>query len=328
MTDSSIDPTQPSPAPTPRPSRTDAASPYTRWAATLILVPGVPLLLASIAALALFYAAPARFSNLLARLPGQDLLRTILFFAPATLFAIVVLAALYALERPSQAPAAIAPARRPPVSLGILAIAVPLLLVAATAWVARFLAPGRFGSLLDPLPGTVYLQRVVTLAPPALFILTLAALAHALLTRPRAAPAPEPPHDGEPASRLARAGATLILLPSIPLLAVSLATLALYAFSPVRLDALLTRLSQPTVVRLALILAPAMSLAIVLLAGLYLFHAPRRPMANAAPTPPPAGRPPSEARQIIATGILTAGLALTALIGLGLIGALVWLLLR
>ena len=52
------------------------------------------MLLASVAALALFYLAPTRFGNLIDRLPGETFIRTALVFAPATLFAIVVLAAV------------------------------------------------------------------------------------------------------------------------------------------------------------------------------------------------------------------------------------------
>ena len=86
----------------------------TRLVATLVLIPTVPMLLASIAALALFYIAPVRFGNLINRLPGETFIRTALFFAPATLFAVVVLAALYALEKPIEpVPHEGIPGRRP-----------------------------------------------------------------------------------------------------------------------------------------------------------------------------------------------------------------------
>jgi hypothetical protein len=75
----------------------------TRWVAGLLLVPSVPLLLLSVAALALFYVAPERFGELLERLPGDQYLRSALAFAPAVLLAFVVLAILYALERPAPA---------------------------------------------------------------------------------------------------------------------------------------------------------------------------------------------------------------------------------
>ncbi|MEJ2571866.1 MAG: hypothetical protein P8Y98_15135 [Anaerolineales bacterium] len=57
-----------------------------RLVATLVLVPSVPMLIVSIAALALFYLAPTRFGNLIDRLPGETFIRTALVFAPATLF--------------------------------------------------------------------------------------------------------------------------------------------------------------------------------------------------------------------------------------------------
>ena len=75
----------------------------TRWVAGLLLVPSVPLLLLSVAALGLFYVAPERFGELLERLPGDQYLRSALAFAPAVLLAFVVLAILYALERPAPA---------------------------------------------------------------------------------------------------------------------------------------------------------------------------------------------------------------------------------
>jgi hypothetical protein len=91
--------------PDPSPERTRASRPRrgstTRWVAGLLLVPSVPLLLLSVAALGLFYVAPQRFGELLERLPGDQYLRSALAFAPAVLLAFVVLAILYALERPA-----------------------------------------------------------------------------------------------------------------------------------------------------------------------------------------------------------------------------------
>ncbi len=82
-----------------------------RVVATLVLVPAVPMLLLSIASLGLFYLAPVRFGQLISRLPGESLIRTALVFAPATLFAIVVLATLYAVEKPVQGGAGTCPQR-------------------------------------------------------------------------------------------------------------------------------------------------------------------------------------------------------------------------
>ncbi len=303
-----------------RPPQTEASSPSVRLAAKLVLIPAVPLLLGSVAALGLFYAAPTRFSRLLARLPGEDLLRTILFFAPVTLFAIVVLAALYALEKPGvPAPARPAP-RAPSMAASPLLITAPLLLAAVTAWVARFLAPGRFATLLEPLPGTAVLQSVVTFAPPTLMVLNLVTL---LCSAPRPGRGRTPAAPASPtATRWPRLVAGLLLVPTLPMLLASLVALVLYTFSPERLSALLTQLSQPTVVRLGLLFGPAALTAIVFLAALYLLSAAR-------PAPTPAlPLPPGETRQRVAVGVLVTGLAVTALIAVGLIGALAWLLLR
>jgi hypothetical protein len=313
-----------------RPAPSEAASPAVRWAATLVLIPAVPLLVGSVAALALFYAAPTRFSRVLAQLPGEDVLRTILFFAPVTLFAIVVLAALYALEKPGAVAAAPAPASagRPSLAAGPLLITAPLLLIAVTAWVARFLAPGRFAALLDPFPGTSLLQTLVTLSPPVLMLVNVAVLIGAGGGRSRRtlqAASATPP-----ATRWARRVAGLLLVPTLPLLLASIVALALYSFSPERLESLLTQLSQATVVRLGLLFGPAALTAIVFLASLYLLSSTRpAPMAaDAAPDAPAAPAPSGETRQHLAVGVLVTGLAVTALIALGLIGALVWLLLR
>lgn len=106
------------------------------------------------------------------------------------------------------------------------------------------------------------------------------------------------------------------------MLLVSIVALALYTFSPERLNALLTQLSQPTVVRLGLLFGPAALTAIVFLAALYL-------ISSARPAPVPAAlRPSGETRQFLAVGVLVTGLAVTALIAVGLIGALAWLLIR
>ena len=86
-----------------------------KFVATAVLVPAVPMLLLSIASLGLFYLAPVRFGEIISRLPGKSLIRTALVFAPATLFAIVVLALLYAVEQPVGVlvPARPRPGRKP-----------------------------------------------------------------------------------------------------------------------------------------------------------------------------------------------------------------------
>jgi hypothetical protein len=108
----------------------------TRWVAGLLLVPSVPLLLLSVAALGLFYVAPQRFGELLERLPGDQYLRSALAFAPAVLLAFVVLAILYALERPAPAEGegeTAAPATGGPAAVAVGAPAGPAAAVGAPA---------------------------------------------------------------------------------------------------------------------------------------------------------------------------------------------------
>ena len=77
-----------------------ATASFTRITATAVLVIAIPSLLLSSSALAVFYLAPDRFESILARLPGEAAIRTVLIFAPVTLLAIIVLALLYAFEKP------------------------------------------------------------------------------------------------------------------------------------------------------------------------------------------------------------------------------------
>lgn len=324
------------PPSSPAPARGDRRWRYTRLAAVLVLLPSAPMLLASIAGLALFYAAPARFESLLGRLPGEETIRTLLFFAPATLFAVVVLAFLYAIERPSPSRTPPAPAPRKPASTVALTAVVPLLLLSSAAWAARFIAPGRFGRLLDSLPGTAVLQRVVTLAPMVFFVVALVALFQILATRARREASAPKGAELDPsawpalAARLARLGAGLVLLPTLPMLVLSLLGLGLYYFAPERLQSLVDRLSQPTVVRLGVLFTPLALLAVVLLAGLYLTALPGRPRGGEPPISEAAVSEGGSAslRQTVAVGILVAGLIATVVVGVGLLAAVTWLLIR
>ncbi len=295
------------------------------------------MLLGSIGALALFYIAPARLESVITRLPGEGVIRTMLFFAPATLFAVVILAILYARDRPVTPQAQPLPTQHVPTSTWVLAFAAPALLLVVAAWAARFIAPGRFGRLLEALPGTSYLQRAITLAPYVLFPLVVAALFATLVARARGPKAeaqskkvgsgPSVPW-GSVSVNLAKLGVGLVLVPSVPMLFLSLAGLGLYYLSPERLENLVTRLSQATVIRLGVIFAPLALLTVVLLAGLFLAAYPRKNRPVAA-TPPETG--PSEGtstRRALAVGVLVGGLVLTVVVGLGLLAAIVWLLIR
>ncbi len=306
--------TRPDPTASPHnPSRA------TRTLALLVLIPGVPMLLASVAALILFYLAPDRLTRLLARLPGQEVIRTLLFFAPVTLFAVVILAVLYAREGTRLPPVPPPAARRPlPFTGWLLWISVPLLLASGVAWAARFLAPGRFQQVLEALPGTSYLQRLVSLAPSLLVaVVVVTLLVHGIRLRPQAEGAA--PSWSDLSLRLAKLAAVLVLLPSVPLLLLSSAGLALYYFEPDLLLGIAAKLSQATVLRLGVLVLPISLLALIFLATLTLMSMPTRP-ATAVQQ--------GEARRLAAVAVLVAGLMGTMATAVGVVGAVIWLLLR
>ncbi len=296
-----------------------AASPLTRWVAALVLIPTVPLLLLSVAALVLFYAAPTRFGSLIARLPGDELIRSMLVFAPATLLAVVVLAVLYAIERPGpSAPALALPAGAPPARLAagaLLVLGSPALLASVAVFVLSFAAPERVDALLVSLPGTPLLRLAVVVAPPLLFAIVLAAGGYLSLSSPVEAGV----HRTSLVRRLTGLAASLSLAVALPALGLSLTALALNRFYPARFEALLARLSLETFVRLGLLFAPAVLAAVALLAVLYLLD--RRREAPAPPTGPPL-------RSRLAVAVLAAGLLFTAVFVLGTLGVLLFLILR
>jgi hypothetical protein len=307
------------------PERTRAGRPRggstTRWVAGLLLVPSVPLLLLSVAALGLFYVAPERFGELLERLPGDQYLRSALAFAPAVLLAFVVLAILYALERPAPAEgeegaAASAPAAaipRPPraspafrVSALALLLATPAFLATAVAAQLAFIAPGRFWQALADLPGQRFLRAGVPLAPVAL--LGFLAVAGFMATR-TASP-------GWAGGRrwLTQAAARLPMATTLGLAVLlwlgSLGGLLLFQLRPELLEQLIERLTARTLFRIQLAFAPVILFAVVLLSGLSLMG--RR-----------AGRLGSsqDARSSAAVAVLSVGLVLTALLALALLAA-------
>jgi len=297
----------------------------TRWVAGLLLVPSVPLLLLSVAALGLFYVAPTRFGELLERLPGDQYLRSALAFAPAVLLAFVVLAILYALERPAPAegegeaaasppaPAEAAAVPRPPrassafrVSALALLLATPAFLASAVAALLAFIAPGRFWDLLSDLPGQRLLRAGVPLAPVALLgFLAVAGFMAARTASP-----------GWAGGRrwLTQAAARLPTATSLGLAMLlwlgSLGGLLLFQLRPELLEQLIERLTARTVFRIQLAFAPVILFAVVLLSGLSLIG--RR-----------AGRLgiTQDARSSAAVAVLSVGLLLTALLTLGLMAA-------
>jgi len=339
----------PEPMPDHSPEHTRAGRPRrgstTRWVAGLLLVPSVPLLLLSVAALGLFYVAPQRFGELLEQLPGDQYLRSALAFAPAVLLAFVVLAILYALERPAPAegegeavtsatggpaaavvgalavPAAVvvrAPAEaaaipRPPraspafrVSALALLLATPAFLASAVAALLAFIAPDPFWDLLSALPGQRYLRAGVPLAPLAL----LGFLVVAGMTAARTAAPEWAGRRKWLASVVPRLPTTISLVVAMLLWLGSLAGLLLFQLRPGLLDRLVDRLSTETLLRVQLAFAPVVLFAVVLLAGLSLIGGR------------PGLRGSSQAvRSTAAVALLSVGLVLTALLALALLAA-------
>jgi hypothetical protein len=123
--------------------------------------------------------------------------------------------------------------------------------------------------------------------------------------------------------RVAQWGATATLVAAVPLFGLAVTALGVYAASPGRFEALMERLTQETFIRLGLVFTPAALLSLVLLATLVLFFS-----RFTRPAQPAPARASSPWRQSLAVWVLTAGLALSAMIGLGLGGVAVYLVLR
>jgi hypothetical protein len=65
------------------------------FAVAVVLVSAAPILTFSMAAVGLYFLSPTRFEQVLARLPYEEFTRLVVTFAPAALFALVLLASLY-----------------------------------------------------------------------------------------------------------------------------------------------------------------------------------------------------------------------------------------
>jgi hypothetical protein len=304
----------------------------TRLIATLVLIPTVPMLLVAVAALGLFYLSPARFGALLARLPGDEVIRSVLIFAPATLFAVVVLAVLYALDRPPEAAAAeeepaaggIDAARI--ATWGLLAPGLPLLVLSVALWLFSFIAPGRFAGLIEPLPGDAYIRLALRAAPVALLAVVLPAALYLLLTGRRVTGRGGRAMD--PAGPV-RWGVLLTLLATLPLLAFSLLALGTFLFAPERFQGILDQFTQESFLRLALVFIPAVLLSLALLAVLFLFYS--KPSAPAREGEEEVGGLVARIqlnREGLAIWVLTGGLAGSAVVALGLLGVSLYLVVR
>jgi hypothetical protein len=323
-----------------RPDGTNNSGRTPRLVATLVLVPSVPMLLASIAALALFYMAPTRFGNLIDRLPGETFIRTALVFAPATLFAIVVLAALYAVEKPDAAlevsrleetlprPRAVSDRKRlmlnsQQIARASMTFLVPALLFSMGFWALSFISPGRFERLIEPLPGDRFLRPLVGVLPIVLFVLTLIALLYAFARE-------EHKWLENAQERIARITVQSVLVLAVPAFLLTSIALILIIFSPDDLTRIIERVPYEEFVRLALAFAPAVLLAMVILAVLFLRRSQWGLVENLKETATQqiAGLEINAVRARIAPWILVAGLTLTTIVGLGLLGAGVYLLLK
>jgi hypothetical protein len=322
----------------------------------VVLIPALPLLLMSVAGLALFYTMPTRFNAWLNRLPGDDLLRTALIFAPATLLAIIVMAVLYANDaprrdaveatHPSRPSRSIRARQRGGLARASLWVTIPALMLVAAAHLVAFVAPDRMDQWLRALPATSLLTRFFDASP----YLVLAAVGIGLVLG--FAPSRQEPDRpgaarGWTTPRIARLGALLILVPSFALLLLSGAGLVWVSASADSLAWLAERLPAETLLRLGLMFSPAMLLGLVLLAGLYL-AAPGRVDSSELPAMPievllrPAptvfGSEPSDRfqrasdssqygfRSGLALGVLVVGLGFTALAGMATLVAVVFVL--
>ncbi|HEY45664.1 MAG TPA: hypothetical protein G4O14_02635 [Anaerolineae bacterium] len=313
--------------------------PKTRFVATLVLIPSVPLLLLSVAALALFYISPNRFGDLISRLPGESFVRMALVFAPATLFAVVVLALLYAFDRPAKrivcseldhgvgAPVTFARERGAfPYAQWFarvsLAPSVLALLASTGFWALSFISPSRFDRLMTPLPGDRYLRPLVPWAPIVLFFIVLLGIYLAF--------------DGRTFSRgVARSSrpvslaVAIVLVSAAPLLSFTLAALGLYFLSPTRFEQMLARLPYEEFTRLVVTFTPAALLALILLAILYL---QKQRIGSPLSVKPNSVRQMDsgfqELRSMIALWVLVGGLILTAVVGLGLLCVVIYIIIR
>ncbi len=296
--------------------------------ALFVLIPTIPLLLLSVTALAAFYLEPDRFTALLERLPGTEFLRVALIFSPATLFGVVLLAVLYALEPVGARPLAAArrvPAGAPVLRLlasGTLAIGLPLMLLSAAAWVLSFVAPGRFALLVERLPGATILTGVLPYAP---FVLLIACAGAVLILA--SGSAWRPPHLPD----VTRWSVRLILLASLPLLGLTTGGLALFYAQPEWGESLVAKLGVSAFVKIGLVFAPAVLVALVVLASLYLARTRAVPSSAETMTQDGDTRAVSRgepARFGWGAWALVAALAASSLAALGVTLAVVYLLLR
>lgn len=323
--------------------------PFSRVLAALVLVPSIPMLLASAAALLLFYMAPVRFGNLISRLPGESLIRTILVFAPATLLAVVVLALLYAVDQgegeplvaqqkesmqPGKAAAAggytAVAVRQTALTMSVIPLGVALLFSLAV-WSLSFVSPGRFERFIEPFPGERYLRALVPVAPWVLFMLVIVLMAFITIQRER--------RRSENSRRWmqdlvsgagvwARWVVSAILTFALPALGVSILALGAAWLRPERVSVWIEKLPFDSLVRIGLLFAPPMLFAVVVLAFLYLQSGRDPEPRTTVPGESEDHKQARPLRSVLATGVLIVGLTFTVSMSVGLLGTVAYLLLR
>ena len=320
--------------------------PYTRVVAALVLFPAVPMLLLSVATLALFYIAPGRFGSLIARLPGESFIRTALVFAPATLFAIVVLAVLYAVEKPraeiETQPEKIQPRKRSlPVArtagMLMLIAALPAFMFSLSVWALSFVSPSRFDRLLEPFPGETYLRAVTPFLPWMFFALALIAVLF-LYSLERGKEDVEHDKVEGAEARLAQVvqeprrlidyAVSVVLFTAIPALLGSLTALALYYVQPERFARVISRLPLESLVRAGLLFVPPTSFIVVVLAAIFLLRPRFIATQRSQDVVDDGVVEKSPLRSTLAMWVLSAGLSLSAALGLGLLAVIAYLLFR
>ena len=306
----------------------------TRLVAILALFPAVPTFLASTLALGIFYLSPERFNAWISRLPGDTMIRTVLIFAPAIMFAVVVLAVLYAVggSRPrveaasQQVDESVAVADRAylvqQIAQRVLFVSLPVFLMVVFVRVVAFLAPVRFAALIEPLPATRLLDALLDVAPILSLLVVLLCMGLALGLRARRANQTKGATRPfiSPDSHALRLAVFAVLLASVPILGLSMMALGMYYLRPGSFGELLLRLPEGTVLRLGMLFVPASLFLIVGLAFLYL--------VGQASQGAQRSRLGEEKLHAGLTWILVAGLLLAGTTVLGLFGGGLFFLLR
>ncbi|NIM95553.1 MAG: hypothetical protein GTO18_17790 [Anaerolineales bacterium] len=270
------------------PSTKSGGVAYTRVAAIFVLLLAIPGLLLSVITLGVFYAIPDRFGNLLARLPGEAVIRTVLIFAPVTLLAVVVLAVLYAFEKPvldDTKPIAAVRVEAEAVEvprinlrrLGwqVLVAGLLLLLLFITVQSAAFLSPAKFDNFIGKLPGGGILQFLSDIGFFLLVGLVLIALFLTYGTRRGVE------GSGEELNSLRRWVRTtgpsrfaigVVLLFSLPLFLLSMLSLTVFFIRPEGVLNFLTNFSKEVILRMGMVFVPASLFIVVALAILFLLR--------------------------------------------------------